>query len=283
MIQSKISPIASSLLPAVIEAVTEAGNLIRKEFHRCGGPRGEGGHAPIDQEVEEMLKRRLRKLYPCAWLGEETAAVKGTSDDTWVVDPQDGTRDFLAGRRGSAVSIALLRGGKPVLGVVYAPVAPDDRGDMFAWAEGKALMRNGVSVSQPVRRGRPVVALNADAPDYALHNHRALSGLRVRALPSPAYRLALAAAGEVDAAVSLVCGLAPWDFAGGHALLLGAGGVLVDRDGRTVDYRSDGIDGCIGGPAELVARIVAMNQRLCGPLRTIMPVTGPELNWCAGG
>ena len=92
-----------------------------------------------------------------------------------------------------------------MLGVVYAPVAPDDRGDLFAWAEGTAFTRNGSPAHRMEPGPYPVVALNDEAPDYALHNHRALGGLRVRAIPSVAYRLALAAAGEVDAAgISLV-------------------------------------------------------------------------------
>lgn len=258
MVQSKIDPAPSSLLPAVIAAVVEAGGMIRKEFHRPGGPRGEGSHASIDEEIEETLKRRLRSVHPCSWLGEETDDVRMASADTWIVDPHDGTRDFLAGRRGSAVSVALVRNGQPVLGVVHAPTAPDDQGDLIAWAEGAPLMRNGAPVLRPTGGRNPVVALNADAPDYALHNHRTLGGLRVRALPSPAYRLALAAVGEVDAAVSLVQGLARYDFAGGHALLIGGGCILVEQDGEPIDYQNGAIDGCIGGPKDLVEKIVTM-------------------------
>lgn len=259
MIQSSTAPASSCLLPHVVGAVTEAGAMIRADFHRQGGPRGAHGHAPIDTVVEALLRDRLRTIHACSWRGEETGSIREDGTDVWVVDPQDGTTDFLAGRRGSAISVALLRDGRPVLGVVYAPLAPDDDGDLFAWAEGERLTRNDQPVVRPMGgQEPPVVALNADAADYALHNHLALPGLRIRALPSPAYRLALAAAGEVDAAISLTRGLAPWDVAGGHALLLGAGGVLVDRDGRSVSYADGAIDGCIGGRAEIVPRLVAM-------------------------
>ena len=74
----------------------------------------------------------------------------------WVVDPHDGTRAFLEGRRGSAVSIALLRRGEPVLGVVYAPSSPDRGPDMIAWAEGAGITRNGQPVADrpaPARAG----------------------------------------------------------------------------------------------------------------------------------
>lgn len=268
MIQSNIEPAAAALLNSVMETVAEAGAMIRAEFHRQGGPRGSGSKAPIDTEVEQVLKDRLLDLHSCGFVGEETGRVRASGSDVWVVDPQDGTTDFLAGRRGSAISVALLRAGRPVLGVVFAPLAPDDRGDLIAWAEGSALTRNDVAVRR-VGCGTPVViAMNAQAADYARHNHETLRGIRVRAIPSPAYRLALAATGEVDAAVSLVAGLDHWDIAGGHALLIGAGCTLVERSGRPVDYRRHAFDGCIGGPEDVVTTLVGLR-----------PGPGPREKW----
>jgi len=261
MFQSNIEPAAATLLPAAIQAVSEAGAMIRAEFHRRGGSRGGGSKAPIDTEVEQALKGRLLDLHACGFVGEETDRVRASGSDVWVLDPQDGTTDFLAGRRGSAISVALLRGGRPVLGVVFAPLAPDDRGDLIAWAEGAALTRNGQTVRRMSDGEPPVVAMNAQAPDYAGHNHETLRGMRVRAIPSPAYRLALAAVGEVDAAASLVAGLDHWDVAGGHALLIGSGCVLVELSGRPVDYRRHSFNGCIGGPKEIVTAIVALGPR----------------------
>ena len=71
-----------------------------------------------------------------------------TGKPIWLVDPNDGTRDYLVGRRGSAVSIGLLRDRRPVLGVVFAFGYPDDDGDLFAWAEGCGpVTRNGRPVT----------------------------------------------------------------------------------------------------------------------------------------
>ncbi len=250
------------LLPPIIEAVKAAGAMIRAEFHREGGPRGAGSKADIDTEVEEMLRQRLLALRTCGWAGEELGAQGSADAACWVVDPHDGTRDFPKGLRGSSVSVALVERGVPVLGVVYAPTAPDDAGDLMAWAECGMLTRNGRAVSQAERGSKPVVAMNADAGDYAPHNHLGLPGMRIRALPSPAYRLALAAVGEVDAALSLVTGLDWWDVAGGHALLLGAGKVMVDGNGHAIDYRkSQRFNGCIGGDSETVAALTAMKPR----------------------
>ncbi|MGH9629375.1 MAG: inositol monophosphatase family protein, partial [Bryobacteraceae bacterium] len=75
-----------------------------------------------------------------AWPGD-------SREHLWLVDPNDGTAAFEKGFRGAAVSIALLRDGRPVLGVVYAYSEPDHGGDLFTWAEGSGtLKRNGQSV-----------------------------------------------------------------------------------------------------------------------------------------
>lgn len=272
----------ADLLPGTISTIIAAGALIRAEFHRLGGPRGTYGKAPVDAEVEAMLKSRLQALYPCGWHGEETTHDPIAAGDTWVVDPLDGTADFLKGLRGAAISIALLRDARPVLGVVFAPVAPDDKGDLIAWAEGADLTRNGIAVSVGPCGAPLVVALNSDAADYAAQNHDALSGLRVRALPSPAYRLALAAVGEVDAGVSLVGGLAPWDIAGAHALILGAGKTITDLAGTGIDYTKSRFDGVVGGQPDAVRRVLAAPLRKGSrdarhPARPIRPVLNAGL------
>lgn len=257
MEEQVVLPTLASLLPGVIKAAIEAGAVLRAEFHREGGPRGSGSHAAVDREVEELLKTPLHALHGCRWIGEETTQDAIDDRDIWVVDPNDGTRDFLKGVRGSAISIALLRDRKPVLGVVFAPVAPDDTGDLIAWAEGAWLTRNGVPVVETAASVPGILAFNANAADYAAHNRRTLRGFRIRALPSPAYRLALAAAGEVDAAVSMTTGLAPWDIAGGHALVIGAGGKVVDLHGNEIDYHASAFNGVIGGRQETVGLVLA--------------------------
>lgn len=279
-------PSAADLKRAVIDAVMEAGAMLRAEFHRPEGRRGSGGHAEIDKEIEALLKQRLLGAHPCDWRGEELPPVTTGHADVWVVDPQDGTRAFLKGLRGSAVSVALVRNGRPILGVVYAPTAPDDTGDWFEWFDGYLPNRNGVDLRQigaqgwmstidyAFARGMPrwlprkgdpdcydsetVIAFNQDAADFAAHNHAALAPARVVAIPSIAYRLALAAAGEVDIGISMTYGLDAYDVAAGHALLIGVGGVLVQLDGKPVTYTgSMRYNGCIGGRARLAAQVVS--------------------------
>ena len=199
-------------LSAATEAAREAGALLREEFRRPGGPRGEGGHAEIDRPAEELIQKRLLAAFPWDYLGEELGRRDGSDHRfRWLVDPNDGTASYLKGYRGSAVSIAAMRDGVPVLGVVYAFGYPDDEGDLIAWAEGCPLTRNGETVAArladvPLDAGSnppPVVFLSQDADKNPQANAECVQPARYIALPSIAYRLARVAAGDGVAAVSL--------------------------------------------------------------------------------
>jgi fructose-1,6-bisphosphatase/inositol monophosphatase family enzyme len=177
----------------------------------------------------------------------------------WLVDPNDGTRDYLAGRRGSAVSIGLVQEGRPVLGVVFAFAYPDDAGDLFAWAEGTGPLR---------RNGRPVptqLTTRLEASDVVLvsskgdldpeGNLRHATPARYRSLASIAHRLAVVAAGEAAAATSLFAPCA-WDYGAGDALVRASGGCVLDESGRPVAYDRTGDSRArraMGGSAEVAA------------------------------
>ena len=147
-------PIVLSLLQPVIAAVTHAGKMLVEESRRPDGPRGAGDKAEVDVEIEEYLADALTAVMPCRLVGEETGARPGDgSSFCWLVDPHDGTRAWLQGHRGSAVSVALLRDGEPVLGVVCSPMSPDRGWDLIAWAEGLPhLLRNGTELRSNCRR-----------------------------------------------------------------------------------------------------------------------------------
>src|SRR3954468_16623627 len=130
-------------LEVAVAAALRAGEVLRADFHRPGGPRGKVDKAEADTEAEHEIRARLQEAFPTwGYRGEETGTRKGErGQPIWLVDPNDGTRDYLVGRRGSSVSIGLLREGRPVLGVVYSIVYPDDAGDLFTWAEGTGAVQ----------------------------------------------------------------------------------------------------------------------------------------------
>jgi 3'(2'), 5'-bisphosphate nucleotidase len=158
------------------------------------------------------------------------------SERYWLVDPLDGTKDFLAGNGEFTVNIALVDQGRPVLGVVYAPVINE-----FYWgAEGMGALRirDGVEevLSEHARSAsyRMAVSRFHDHPDvnqFALEN-----GICERVAIGSALKYGLLAAGEVDVFPRLV-GSSEWDTAAGQAVLEAAGGQLLDwNTGEALQY-----------------------------------------------
>jgi fructose-1,6-bisphosphatase/inositol monophosphatase family enzyme len=242
--------ILTDLRPALdcaLRAAKTACQILLRECARPEGPRGDIGKCPADDEAELVIRDVLASEFPrWGFLGEETEfrPPPAGETDVWVVDPNDGTTSMQRGYRGHAVSIALLREGVPVLGVVLAVDAPDDRGDLFAWAEGCGpLERNGLAIpaaSWPAAlEPEHVVGVSQGANRNPLGYAECVAPARFIGTPSIAYRLALVAAGEHAATLSLNY-LQPWDYAAGHALIRAAGGVVLDEYGRDIVYRFDG-------------------------------------------
>src|SRR5262245_35245974 len=252
-----------NLLSGVIAAVEAEGEKLAEEFHLPQGPRGSRGSAPVDREIEERLREKLQKLMPATFAGEETGTTPGSEKGwTWLVDPQDGTSEFLSGRRGSSVSVALLRGGEPVLGVVHAPLSPDRGRDTIGWAEGAtSIVRNGekVAVSLAARRLAPgeVVLATASSALRPQTWSAAAAPARYVAVPSIAYRMARVAAGDGIATVSTHA-VNEYDIAAGMALLRAAEGVALDVSGRPIQLagKADSrVSGLYAGAPEAAARL----------------------------
>ncbi len=232
------------LLDLAIRAARAAGDVLRADFHRPAGPRGDHDKSPADTEAEQVIRGiLLGGDSDWGFLGEETGRVPGVPGaPIWVVDPNDGTRDYIKGRRGSSVSIALVWQRRPVLGVVHPFGYPDDDGVVYAAAMGReGVWKNGA----PVKAGFPerlsdldVVLVSGGADRAARANLQCTRPARVMSIPSIAHRLAKVAAGEASAATSLYSPMT-WDFAAGHCLILAAGGVILDQNGNEPVYGHD--------------------------------------------
>lgn len=240
------------MLDKVVAAVEAEAKRLVEEFHRAVGPRGHKGHCEVDREIEESLRAKLQALLPAAFVGEETGTSAGSkSGYTWMVDPHDGTFEFMQGRRGSAVSVALLSGNSPVLGVVCSPMSPDRGRDTIAWAQGsRSLLRNRRPVKndlahQTLVPGALVWASASSALKPVSWSLAAAPG-RYVAMPSIAYRMARIAAGDGVATLS-THPVNEYDVAAGMALIAAANGVALDAQGREVvlqgntDVRVNGV------------------------------------------
>jgi len=252
-----------ALLASVIAAVEAEGERLAAEFLAPEGPRGRRGNAPIDLEIEERLCEELQSLVNCPFTGEESGLHPGAEQDSlWLVDPHDGTFEFTGGKRGSAISVALLRNNVAVLGVVHSPLSPDRGRDTIAWAEGAGpIQRNGRALDVDLSHrllgaGEFVFATGSSALRPGAWA-RAVAPARYIAMPSIAYRLARIAAGDGAATLSTHA-VNEYDIAAGMALIRAAGGVVLDADGKPVVLEGKlerRLSGCFAGAPGAAAQL----------------------------
>jgi myo-inositol-1(or 4)-monophosphatase len=227
----------------------------------------EGG-SPVteaDVLVDRFLERRLAPLFPEAgWLSEETldSAHRLTKDLVLVVDPIDGTRGFASGHAVWAIAVALVREGRPILGVVHAPALKET----YVAARGGGARLNGKSIA--------VSSCTALAPGAKVAAPVGLADSLRRAglefdlqprLPSLALRIANVARGALDAGFASE-NAQDWDIAAADVILREAGGRLATLDGCEIVYnRVDTRHGVlVAAPAGIHAQVGAAARRAPG-------------------
>ncbi len=200
------------------------------------------GHAPdvwekspgdpvseVDLAVDAFLRRELSALLPSAgWLSEETADAPDRLADglIWLVDPIDGTRDYVRGRRGWAVSVALISAGRPLLGMLSAPA----QGQFWHGESGQGSWRNGERLVASQRQelsGARVPARITNAVDSDL--------VIVEQPNSIALRIAMVAADEADMVATLRWGF-EWDVGAAALIAREAGAAVTDAFGQPLNY-----------------------------------------------
>ncbi|HSU13384.1 MAG TPA: inositol monophosphatase family protein [Longimicrobium sp.] len=190
----------------------------------------------VDEAAERLIVQHIRARFPGdAVVGEETASAAVTQGRRWIVDPVDGTTNFVHGHPFVAVSIALVDDEGPAVGVVAAPLL----GETFHAVRGGGAFVNGerMTVSEVGEFGRSLLATGfpfkqgkGDLDAYMLLVADAVRSTHdVRRAGSAALDLAFTAAGRVDGFFEV--GLAPWDVAAGILLVTEAGGRITGWPG----------------------------------------------------
>jgi myo-inositol-1(or 4)-monophosphatase len=200
------------------------------DFARWEKARGEPV-CEVDLEADRLLHERLTALdSEAGWFSEETAdsGERLLRSRVWVIDPIDGTRDFLRGRAGWAISIALVEGGRLRLGVLDAPA----RGEHWCAAAGKGATRNGVAL----RCGARATLAGARVPATVLPQVDA-DLVPVARPNSIALRIAMVAADEADLLAAIRWGH-EWDIAAAALIAQEAGATVTDALGRPLRYNS---------------------------------------------
>lgn len=223
------------LIDALSTIAREAGELA---LRRSGETYGRWEKSPgnpvceIDLQVNELLHKRLSALDPEAgWLSEETADNRDRLDKArvWVVDPIDGTRDYVRGRAGWAISVALVEHGRPVIGVLNAPA----RGEHWEAVLGGGARRNGIALS--VSAHSELAGARIPSDKLAGRNAHLTAVHRPNGI---ALQMAMVAADEADMAASLRWGN-EWDIAAAALIVTEAGGKVTDALGNALSFNAD--------------------------------------------
>lgn len=240
-------------LPALCNMVRrvayEAGEITLDYFEEgmvlCSDEKSDG--SPVteaDRMAERHIAKILKEEFPdIPVVGEEAVALGeihqlAASEYFWLVDPLDGTREFIAGSPEFTVNIALIKNSEPVLGVIYAPA----KGEMY-WAHGEGTaMRwledtgteKEIRVRKPSRGGLTVMASKnraGEALDHYLAEHKVGKIIR----RGSSLKICAIASGKADIYPGLwqTC---EWDTAAGQAILCAAGGEIVTLDGAPLRY-----------------------------------------------
>ena len=232
----------SALLNVMIKAAHKAGRMLKRDFgeveHLQVSLKGPANFVTIsDQRAEEMLREELEHARPgYGFVGEEGGVREG-SDKThrWIVDPVDGTLNFLHGIPHFAISIALEREGTIIAGVVYNPASDE----LFTAERGKGAFLNDQRIRVAGRRKLNECVIACGLPHIGRGDHeqarREIAELQdkvagFRRFGAASLDMAFVAAGRLDGYWER--NLQPWDIAAGQIMVREAGGIISGIEGH---------------------------------------------------
>ncbi len=230
------------MLNIAVRAARVAGSLIVRGFENRDDlvKQAKGANdyvTQIDKDAEMAIIHKIKQSYPeHSFLGEESGETAGESAEfQWIIDPLDGTTNFIKGIPHFAVSIALLHKGRLDQGVVFDPI----RGELFTASRGQGAQLNGYRIRASKARDLSETVLATGLPfknktqyaDYAISLNKIFHDCGdIRRAGSAALDLAYVAAGRHDGYWER--GIKPWDIAAGELLVREAGGLVTDFSGN---------------------------------------------------
>jgi myo-inositol-1(or 4)-monophosphatase len=225
----------------LVAAVREAGVIALQHYRTDVNTWQKEGGTPVsdaDIAVNQHLHRRLGDARPeYGWLSEETEddTTRLTRRRVWVVDPIDGTKAFLAGTPHFCHAVALVEDGRPILAALYNPAADE----FYEAVAGQGARLNGRPIRVSDRSELEGCRIAAFEPMFRHPAWREVwPPMNVIDRNSVAYRFALVASGEVDAALGLNS-KNDWDLAAAELIVREAGGRVTSHDGQPLTYNTE--------------------------------------------
>lgn len=223
-------------------AAIEAGGIILNYYKADYEIKDKGYHNPVttaDNAADTRLKEILTETRPeYGWLSEETvdSHKRLKKERVWIVDPLDGTKEFIEGVPHFVVSVALVENGNPIVGVLYNPITAET----FTAAKGEGAELNGEEIQCTTEDnvGNMVILNSRSETRRGLWAPYDGTFGELRAIGSVAYKLGLTAAGQAD----IFASLRPkneWDICAGNCIINEAGGKLIDLKGNRVVFNRE--------------------------------------------
>ena len=224
-----------------IEASIEAGKIIMKYYLNEYEIKEKSYQNPVttaDREADFYLKSVLTKARPnYGWLSEETTDTSNRLDKemVWIVDPLDGTKEFIEGIPHFVVSVALVKNGEPIIGVLHNPVTKD----IFHAIKGNGAFLNDKVHNCTIKDSTlDMVILNSRSEtSKGLWEPYKLQFKELKPIGSVAYKMGLTAVGDAD----IFATLRPkneWDICAGTCLINESGGKVIDLNGESLTFNN---------------------------------------------
>lgn len=228
-------------LKLAINASLKAGEIIMQYYCDDYEIKEKGYHNPVttaDNEADTYLKSTLMSARPqYGWLSEETVDSKNrlNKEKVWIVDPLDGTKEFIEGVPQFVVSIALVEKGIPIIGVLHNPVTKET----FHAAKGEGAYLNQGQYRCSIKDStRDMVILNSRSETRrGLWEPYKKHFKELRPIGSVAYKMGLTAIGKAD----IFATLRPkneWDICAGTCLINEAGGKVINLNGKEITFNN---------------------------------------------
>jgi len=253
------------MLNTAVKAARRAGSLINRasldiDQVKVGVKQQNDFVTEVDRAAEATIIETLREVYPSHAILAEESGDSGSSEYQWVIDPLDGTTNFIHGFPQYAVSIALLHKGVPTHAVVYDP----NRNELFTASKGAGAFLNDkrIRVSKRTKLGEALIGTGFpyrmfDHVDAYLGIFREITrrSAGVRRPGAASLDLAWLAAGRLDGFWEF--GLSPWDIAAGVLLIQEAGGLVSDLAGESAYLKTGNI---VGGTPKVFTQLLQIVQ-----------------------
>ena len=245
--------------------MADAGGEIARRYFRAGVSVDiKDDASPVtvaDREIEAALRDLIESQFPDHGIfGEEQAAVRLDADHIWVLDPIDGTRSFIAGVPLFGILICLLRGGRPILGVLDQPILRE----RWIGGAGYPTTLNGAPVTARACPALGRAMMFTTSPDMFVGETAARYGrLRERVQlvrhGADCYAAGLLASGHADLMVE--GSMQPYDYLPLVPVIENAGGIATDWAGAPLTLYSDGLMVAAGDPAIHAAALAALSEK----------------------